>query len=70
MFWWFERNGAHARLEVLQLPSGGYELRFVDADGAEHVETFDDSKAIAERQDDLQRTLLTEGWTGPHGWVV
>jgi hypothetical protein len=70
MFWWFERNGQHSRVEVLQLATSTYELRFVDADGTEHVETFDDSRELAQRQDDVQQMLRGHGWTGPHGWVV
>jgi hypothetical protein len=70
MFWWFERNGRHARIEVLQPTPQTYELRFIDADGVQQIETFDDPRALAERQEALQQELLTHGWTGPHGWVV
>jgi hypothetical protein len=70
MFWWFERNGQHSRVEVLQLATGTYELRVVDADGTEDVETFDDSRELADRQDEVQQRLHAQGWSGPHGWVV
>jgi hypothetical protein len=70
MFWWFERQGRHMRLEVLQLATGEYELRLIQPDGAEQVELFLDSRELARRQQALQRTLVTEGWTGPHGWLL
>jgi hypothetical protein len=70
MFWWFERNGQHSRVEVLQLPTGTYELRVLDAEGAEDVETFVDSRELANRQHEIQERLHTQGWSGPHGWVV
>jgi hypothetical protein len=40
MFWWFERGEEIIRLEVLQLPSNGFELRVIEADGSETTETF------------------------------
>jgi hypothetical protein len=70
MFWWFERNGQHVRVEVLESTPKNYELRFIDADGAEHVETFTETDALSVRQEQIQQTLHTEGWTGPHGWVI
>jgi hypothetical protein len=70
MFWWFEKNGAYARCEVLQLPSGRYELRLVDADGSERVEHFDRAAELAERQSALEEDLRQAGWSGPHGWVL
>ena len=70
MFVWFERSGRHVRVEVLEVSPKNYELRFIDADGSERVETFADSDALAERQDQVQRALRDQGWTGPHGWVI
>ena len=70
MFWWYERNGQHSRVEVLQLVTGVYELRVVDADGSEDVEAFNDSRELADRQNEVQQRMRTEGWSGPHGWVV
>jgi hypothetical protein len=70
MFWWFERNGQHLRIEVLQLSPDKYELRTIRADGTEHVETFTHADELAKRQRELQDALSNEGWTGPHGWVV
>jgi hypothetical protein len=70
MFWWFERKGAFARCEVLQLASGIFELRLVDGDGREHVEHFQSASELAARQSVLEKTLRQEGWSGPHGWVL
>jgi len=70
MFVWFERDGKHVRVEVLELSPKNYELRFIDADGSERVEMFTDSGALAERQEQVQRALHVEGWNGPHGWVI
>lgn len=70
MFWWFERNGKHVRIEVLQLAPDTYELRVIEADGTERVETFSDAGELAKRQEEVQRSLGVQGWTGPHGWVI
>jgi hypothetical protein len=70
MFFWFERAGAYARYEVLQLPNGGFELRVVEADGTEHVEGFKSADEVARRQRSLEATLRENGWSGPHGWVL
>jgi hypothetical protein len=68
VFWWFERNGRYMRCEVLQLPSGTFELRVVDPDGDERVERFTDSEELARRQVAVENELIAEGWSGPHGW--
>jgi hypothetical protein len=70
MFWWFERSGEHLRLEVLQLAADKYELRVIDADGTARVETFASADDLAKRQTQLQHALSSQGWTGPHGWVM
>jgi hypothetical protein len=70
MFWWFERKGQHLRVEVLQLALDKYELRTIQADGTEQVETFTDADDLAKRQRELQDGLSNQGWTGPHGWVM
>ena len=70
MFVWFVRHGMHVRIEVTESVRQNYELRFIDADGTERVETFCDTAALAERQEQLQCVLRAEGWTGPHGWVI
>ena len=70
MFFWFEREGAYARCEVLQLPSGRFELRLIEADGREQVEQFESAGELAERQRALENRLRASGWSGPHGWVL
>jgi len=68
MFWWFERAGHYLRCEVRFPPTGGGELVVTPPDGAERIEVFSDSEALTTRQDALQRELVEDGWTGPHGW--
>jgi hypothetical protein len=68
VFWWFERGGQFLRYEVNGVPEGGYVLRVVDPDGAEHAERFTDSSDLSKRQVDFERELVSNGWTGPHGW--
>ena len=70
MFWWFEREGQHLRVEVLQLAADKYELRVTNADETEHVETFGNANDLAKRQQQFQAALSLDGWTGPHGWVI
>jgi hypothetical protein len=43
VFLWFERKGQFVPCEILQVPTGGFELRFVEPDGTEVVERFDAS---------------------------
>jgi hypothetical protein len=68
VFWWFKRGNDYVRYESREVKTGAFELRFVDIDGSERVERFDDSRALEERQRDLEQTLARDGWTGPHGW--
>jgi len=70
MFWWFERAGEFLRLEVLELAPGKFEMRVIQADGTEVVETFSDARDLAKRQDEVQRAVSQDGWDGPHGWLM
>jgi len=70
MFWWFERGGELLRLEVLQVTSDRYELRVIQSDGTENVETFASAKDLNRRQEQVQRRVAEEGWNGPHGWIM
>ena len=69
MFWWFERDGAYTRCEVLDV-AGVFELRIVNPDGTEETELFSDATELAKRQDAVIDALRRKGWTGPHGWVL
>jgi hypothetical protein len=68
VFWWFKRGNEYVRYESRELRPGSFELRFVDVHGDERVETFDDPRRLETRQRELERTLMNEGFTGPHGW--
>jgi hypothetical protein len=70
MFWWFERAGEFIRVEVLQLASDTFELRLIRPDGSETVETFANALELGKRQEELQREVKQQGWSGPHGWVM
>ena len=70
MFWWFERGGELLRLEVLQVASDQYELRVIQSDGTENIETFASAKDLNRRQEQVQRRVAEEGWNGPHGWIM
>jgi hypothetical protein len=70
MFWWFEREGAFLRCEILTLLDGDYELRVVDEAGSEMVEHFSDTDSLNTRQKKILGDLADKGWTGPHGWVL
>jgi len=68
VFWWFKRGNEFVRYESRQVKPGAFELRFVDTDGGERVETFDNERVLEARQRELEKSLATDGWTGPHGW--
>ena len=70
MFWWFERSGKYLRYEARERQGGGYELRVIQPDGSEKVETFAESADLTRRQHDFELELAAEGWDGPHGWNV
>ena len=70
MLWWFEREGHKARIEVLNLATGEYELRVVDGDGVEHVEHFVEAADLAKRQQEIQDRLISQGWNGPSSWIA
>lgn len=70
MFWWFERNGQYMRCEAREAGPGVFELAIIRSDGTEQVERFTDSEDLTARQQELERELLAEGWSGPHGWNV
>jgi hypothetical protein len=68
MFWWFKRGDNYVRYEARQNDVASYELRIVNVDGTEAVEIFDNDEDLSARQRDLERQLVEEGFSGPHGW--
>jgi len=70
MLWWFERAGARTTLEVLNLPTGAYELRVTDADGEERVEHFANAVDLAKRQQAIHDALVAQGWAHTGGWKL
>jgi hypothetical protein len=68
VFWWFQRGDSYVRYESRRNEASAYELRFVDADGHEVVERFDNEEDLAARQRILEQKLIEDGWSGPHGW--
>jgi hypothetical protein len=69
MVWFFERNGTFVRFETRDVDErpGTFELVILDPDGTERVETFTNSDELAQRQDELQSSLCSDGWNGPYG---
>jgi hypothetical protein len=68
MLWWFEREGRHTTIEVLNLPTGEYELRIVEPDGVERAEHFANAVDLAKRQQAIQDVLAGQGWVQTGGW--
>jgi len=68
VFSWFNRGDDFVSYEARRLDTGLYELRFVNVDGGERVELFENEQLLNDRQRELERSLAVDGWTGPHGW--
>lgn len=68
MVFFFQRQGQFIRCESRPAEDGvGYELLVVYPDGQENVERFDDPVELNRRQLELEQTLTSTGWFGPHG---
>lgn len=71
MVFFFERQGQFIRCESRPAESGsGYELLLLYPDGREEVEHFDDTVELNHRQLELESSLTSAGWFGPHGRVI
>ena len=70
MLWWFEREGLRTSIEVLHLANGEFELRIIDSDGIERVETFTSATELAKRQQAIHETLAVGGWTRSGEWLL
>ena len=70
MIWIFERQGKQARIEVLYLAPDRYELRFMDADGVDHLETFTNATDAGNRQLQLLQQFSADGWERTAGWKL
>jgi hypothetical protein len=70
VFWWFERGGRYMRCETRFVRDNRYEFVTTMPDGVERIEEFTEANAMAERQEAIQHELVSEGWTGPHGWNI
>ena len=68
MLWWFERDGRRTIIEVLNLPTGEFELRTQNPDGTEDVEYFTDAVALAKRQQAIHNALFAKGWARSGEW--
>jgi hypothetical protein len=67
MFYFFRRGGASIRCEVRpDRVSDGYELVIDRSDSVILTERFSDPGDLNRRWADLQRSLIHEGWGGPH----
>jgi hypothetical protein len=70
VIWIFERQGKKAKLEVLYLGPDNYEVRFVDAEGKEHIEHFTSAEAAGNRQLDVEHALAMQGYEKTAGWKL
>jgi hypothetical protein len=70
MFWWFERKGELLRVEVLQIAEQQFELRVIEANGDERMESFSNAQDLSKRQEEVLTTISQDGWSGPHGWII
>jgi len=65
MFWWFERRGKFTCLEIVELPTGGYEVRVLAPDGTEQIEHVATDAELKVRYDFVRAQLHDTEWTGP-----
>jgi hypothetical protein len=67
----FERHSQFIRCESRATDDGaGYELMVLYPDGREEIEHFHDTVDLNRRQVELQASLTSAGWFGPHGRVI
>ena len=69
MVWFYERAGVYCRFESREVPdrAGQLELTVLYPDGNERTERFVNSKALIERQRQIESELAGDGWEGPFG---
>ena len=68
MVFFFARDSQFIRCESRPADDGtGYELFVLYPDGREEIEHFEDTVDLNRRQQELQSSLLSAGWFGPHG---
>ena len=70
MVWFFERKGEYVRCETRKATDGAYELVVTVPGSPERIERFYDTTEMARRQVEIEQSLTTTGWTGPHGRVM
>jgi hypothetical protein len=64
----FERQAQFIRCESRRADAGGgYELMVLYPDGREEIEHFDDTVNLNRRERELETSLTSAGWYGPHG---
>jgi hypothetical protein len=67
MLYFFERAGSVIRCEIrLDWNGAGYEL-VIDAPNSKQVEKFQEPNELNQRWAELERTLLSDGWSEPDG---
>ena len=71
MVFFFERQAQFIRCESRPSDDGlGYELLVLYPDGHEEIEHFNDPTALNRREIELESSLTSAGWFGPHGRVI
>ena len=70
MVWFYERHGSYTRCETREVGDGRIELVITNPDGKEEIEHYEDSNALARRQQQLESHLTSDGWEGPFGRTI
>jgi len=67
MFYFFQRGAEFLQCEIRGDDTAGYEIVITEPKRQERREAFPSSKEAYERWMQLQETLVSAGWWGPHG---
>jgi hypothetical protein len=67
MFYFFQRGAEFLQCEIRGDDASGYEIVITEPKRPERREAFPTSQEAYDRWVQLQDTLVTAGWWGPHG---
>ena len=67
MFYFFQRGPEFVRCEISGDDDSGYRIIVTEPDGQERTETAATSDAAYARWLEIQESLKSQGWWGPHG---
>jgi len=67
VFYFFQRGPEFVRCEISGDEASGYRIIITEPDGQERVETASTSDGAHARWLEIQESLKSQGWWGPHG---